>query len=102
MSMTLSTHQLGPAGGSRGCPPPCPRPRPAPGRGHCACVSPNQTSLLTIYYLQIYGRRKRSAAAQLLYAAHPYLALPALVVHPNGAVVPAEPLDVRQIVSTRA
>ena len=49
--------------------------------------------------MQIYGRRKRSAAAQLLYAAHPYLALPALaplVAHPNGAVVPAEPLDVRQ------
>ena len=65
----------------------------------------HQTPLLTIYHLQIYGRRKRSAAAQLLYAAHPYFALPALaplVAHPNGAVVPAEPLDVRRTVATRA
>jgi len=50
----------------------------------------------------VYGRKKRSADAQVVlgypygYAAYPYALAPfaPLVAHPNGAVVPAEPKDV--------
>ena len=50
----------------------------------------------------VYGRKKRSADAQVVvgypygYAAYPYALAPfaPLVAHPNGAVVPLEPKDV--------
>merc|ERR1712137_713424 len=48
-------------------------------------------------YPYVYGKRSAEAEAdpQFLYAALPYAyVVPALVAHPNGAVVPVEPADV--------
>ena len=49
-------------------------------------------------YPYVYGKRSAEAEAdpQILYAALPYAyVVPALVAHPNGAVVPVEPADVK-------
>ena len=49
-------------------------------------------------YPYVYGKRSAEADPQLLYAL-PYAhvaVVPGLVAHPNGAVVPVEPADVRQ------
>merc|ERR1719187_2211924 len=49
-------------------------------------------------YPLYYGKREAEADPQLLYNAFPFVyghhLVPALVAHPNGAVVPLEPADV--------